>query len=156
MERPERVSAEQRQQSALMASYQQVELTLEQLWTRYFALGGDADLMDVEAQLTGLLALPPGQRDILAHAVNERLDELITRYRVPYSHPVRPGRPSGGPLAALVGLLESTGMSAPEHVPELARTAGRALGVEVSLHLIDHEQRGLVRLPAPDPLPARG
>ena len=149
MVRPERVSAEQRQQSALRAAYQQTELTLEQLWTRYFALGGNADLMDVDAQLTGLLTLPSGERDVLAHAINERLDELISRYRVPYSRLVRDGRPADGPLAALVGLLESAGMSAPEQVPVLARSAGRYLGVEVTLHLIDHEQRKLVRMPPP-------
>jgi len=38
-------------------------------------LGGDADLMDVDAYLSGLTLLPVLQRDILAHAVNERLDE---------------------------------------------------------------------------------
>jgi hypothetical protein len=147
MVRPERASPEERQQSALHVGYEHADLTLEQLWTRYFALGGDADLMDVDAQLTGLLSLPPIQRDVLAHAINERLDELITRYRVPYSRPIRPGRPAGGPLAALVGLLESAASRSPEHVPELARNAGHALGVEVTLHLIDHEQRKLVRMP---------
>jgi hypothetical protein len=144
--RPQRQPDEQ-QQSALTAGYQHADLTLEQLWTRYFALGGDADLLDVDAQLSGLPTLAPGQRDVLAHAVNERLDELITRYRVPYNRPVRLGRPTGGPLAALLGLLESAGTSAPEQVPGLARTAGHALGVEVTLYLIDHEQRKLVRMP---------
>jgi hypothetical protein len=149
MARPERATPEDQQQSALHAAYKHADLTIEQLWTRYFALGGDADLLDVDAQLAGLLTLPRAQRDVLAHAVNERLDELITQHRVPYSRPVRPGRPASGPLAALVGLLESAGSSAPEHLPVLARTAGRGLGVEVTLHLIDHEQRRLVRLPVP-------
>jgi hypothetical protein len=150
MARPERASPEHQQQSALNAAYGHAGLTVEQLWTRYFALGGDADLMDVDAQLAGLLTLPPAQLDVLAHAVNERLDELITHHRVPYSRPVRPGRPASGPLAALVGLLESAGSAAPEHLPSLARAAGRAIGVEVALHLIDHEQRRLVLLPTPD------
>jgi serine phosphatase RsbU (regulator of sigma subunit) len=146
---PERASAEDRQQSALRTAYQHADLTVEQLWTRYFALGGDADLLDVDAQLAGLGTLAPGQWDVLAHAVNERLDELITQHRVPYSRPVRPGRPVSGPLAALAGLLESARSSPPEHLPALARTAGNALGVQVTLHLIDHEQRKLVRLPTP-------
>jgi hypothetical protein len=149
MVRPERASPEEQQQSALHAAYEHADLTLEQLWMRYFALGGDADLLDVDAQLAGVTSLPPVQRDVLAHAINERLDELIAQHRVPYSHPVRPGRPSGGPLAALAGLLEAAGTSPPEHLPELARTAGRALGVDVTLHLIDHEQQELVRLPVP-------
>ena len=67
---------ENEQRRALDVGYRRAELTLEQLWLRYFALGGVAGLVEVEAYLHGMLALPPVQRDILAHAVNERLDEL--------------------------------------------------------------------------------
>ena len=74
---------------------------------RYFALGGDADLMDVDAHLAGLVPLPPVQRDMLAHAVNERLDELISQHRVPYARAFRQEPPAAGPLAALVGLLDA-------------------------------------------------
>ena len=35
----------------------------------------------------GCCHLPPGERDMLAHAVNERLDEVIAAHRVPYSGP---------------------------------------------------------------------
>ena len=120
----------------------------EQLWIRYFALGGDADLIDVEAHLAGLMPLPAGQRDMLAHAVNERLDELVAAHRVPYIRTVRQGRPATGPLAALVDLLASAGAAPPERLPTMAAQAGRALGVELDVYLIDHEQRGLVHLPA--------
>ena len=51
----------------------------------YFALGGVAGLVEVEAYLNGVTSLPSLQRDVLAHAVNERLDELTWRHRVPYS-----------------------------------------------------------------------
>ena len=39
-------------------------------------LGSELDSF-VEAHLAGLLQLPPGQQDLLAHAVNERLDEIL-------------------------------------------------------------------------------
>src|SRR5215217_596473 len=94
------------QRRALDVGYRRAELTLEQLWLRYFALGGIAGLVEVEAYLHGLVPLPPVQRDLLAQAVNERLDELTWRHRVPYSRSVREDRPEEGPLAALVTLLE--------------------------------------------------
>jgi hypothetical protein len=151
MDRPERASPEEEQGAAFTAALRRADLTLEQLWTRYFALGGDADLMDVDAHLAGLVPLPPGEGDMLAHAVNERLDEVIAAHRVPYSRTVRRSRPTTGPLAALVELLTAAGSAPPERLAATAATAGRALGVEVSIYLIDHEQRGLVHLPAAGP-----
>jgi hypothetical protein len=59
-------------------------LSVSQLWLRYFALGGDASEMEVDAYLNGAIALPSIQHDILAHAINERLDELAPP-RAPYS-----------------------------------------------------------------------
>jgi hypothetical protein len=52
------------------------KLTVEELWLRYFALGGDAGKVEIEAYLSGLMPLPSLQHNILAHAINERLDEL--------------------------------------------------------------------------------
>jgi hypothetical protein len=148
MSRPDRAAPDGTQDAALAAAVRRADLTLEQLWTRYFALGGDADLIDVDAHLAGLVRLPAGDRDMLAHAVNERLDEVIAAHRVPYSWPVRQSLPTTGPLAALVELLMSAGAAPPERLASIAVDAGRALGVELSIHLIDHEQRRLVHLPA--------
>jgi hypothetical protein len=146
----ERASPEDQQRSALRAAQDHAGLTLEDLWVRYFALGGDADLMDIDAHLSGLTLLPALQRDILAHAVNERLDELITQHRVPYSRILRQGEPTTGPLAALVTLLGAAGSAPPERLPTLVVAAGRILGVGVSVHLIDPEQRHLIRMPSGD------
>jgi hypothetical protein len=74
---------EHEQRRALDVGYRRAELTLEQLWVRYFALGGVAGLVEVEAYLHGVMSLPLLQRNVLAHAVNERLDELTWRHRVP-------------------------------------------------------------------------
>jgi Stage II sporulation protein E (SpoIIE) len=147
MERPDRLTPEEHQRSALRAAVQSSDLSMEQLWVRYFGLGGDADLLDVDAHLAGVLSLPVVQADMLAHAVNERLDELMEQRRVPYRRTIRPGPPSAGPLAALVGLLGAAGSAPPERLPALAESAGRTLGVDVAVQLIDHEQRTLVQLP---------
>jgi hypothetical protein len=140
---PDETSPE-RQGSALQAALELAELSVEQLWMRYFGLGGSADLMDVDAHLAGLVTLPPAEADMLAHAVNERLDERVAESRVPYSRPLLARRPTTGPLTALVQLLGAAGSAPPERLPALAAEAGRALGVEITLHLIDHEQRTLV------------
>jgi hypothetical protein len=143
----ERASPDERQRSAMQAAVEHAGLTLEDLWMRYFALGGDADLMDVDAHLSGLTDLSALQRDILAHAVNERLDELITQHRVPYSRALRQSQPTTGPLAALVTLLGAAGSAPPERLPTLVAAAGQVLGVGVIVHLVDPEQRQLVRMP---------
>ena len=140
------------QLAGLRTAFRHAELTLEQLWLRYFQLGGNADLLDVEAHLDGLLRLPDTDGDLLAVAVNERLDELVAARRVPYSRPLRPPRPTSGPLAALLQLLEAARTAPPERLVPLAVRAGRFLGVEVAVHVVDHEQRRLIRLPG-DGLP---
>jgi hypothetical protein len=142
----DRASPDDVQQAALASSYAHADLTLEQLWMRYFGLGGSADLMDVDAYLSGLSSFPDNERDLLAHAVNERLEELVAPHRVPYTRVLRQGRPRAGPLAALVGLLSVAGSAPPERLPELAAAAGRLLGVTVTVYRVDHEQRCLVRM----------
>lgn len=52
------------------------DLRVEELWLRYFSIGGSAGQFEVEAYIHGAIALPALQRDILAHALNERLDEI--------------------------------------------------------------------------------
>ena len=153
-------SPEEEQRRALRSALEVADLTLDQLWTRYFALGGHADLLEVEGHLQGLLSLPPGEVNVLAHAVNERLDELFTEHRVPYDPPVRRGRASG-PFAALLRLAEAAHSAPPDRLPALVAEAGTAMGVEVTVHVADHEQRRLWPLlssggAAPDSLPIDG
>ena len=76
--------SEQRQRFA--ESLRHADVSLEELWLRYFTLGGHAGQFEVEAYIHGAIALPALQRDVLAHALNERLDELYSRApRAPYS-----------------------------------------------------------------------
>ncbi|MCW2634462.1 MAG: protein serine/threonine phosphatase [Blastococcus sp.] len=147
MSRPEGGRREEEERSSLQAAFEHTHLTLEQLWMRYFALGGEADLVDVDAHLAGLLTLPNHQHDMLAHAINERLDEVVSEHRVPYSRPLRQELPPSGPLAALVSLLVGAGPAPPETLPSLGAVAARTMGVELGVYLIDQEQRRLVRMP---------
>lgn len=46
-------------------------LSFEELWLRQVALGGDADRLEVEAYVLGLLVPQAHQHDVLAQAINE-------------------------------------------------------------------------------------
>jgi len=65
-------------------AYDAAQLSVPELWLRYFALGGVASELEVDAYLNGAITLPAFQHDMLAHAINERLDE-ITPPSAPYS-----------------------------------------------------------------------
>lgn len=51
-------------------------LSMEQLWVRYFALGGMSSFLQVDAYLHGALLAKAYERDLLAVALNERFAEL--------------------------------------------------------------------------------
>ena len=70
---------------AIEAGRIRARLTPGGLWLRYVAVGGVVDLLEVEAYLAGLLPLPGYEDDILALAVNERLDDLGVDHRLRYS-----------------------------------------------------------------------
>lgn len=63
---------------------QRAEWTLQQLWLGYLTLGGVHDAFEIEAYLHGMAPLTPAQQDVLANALNERLDDLYRAARVPY------------------------------------------------------------------------
>ncbi|GAB2665595.1 PP2C family protein-serine/threonine phosphatase [Nocardia goodfellowii] len=132
-----------RQRRSIALALHRAELTPGELWLRYFTLGGDIGQSAVNAFLDGAGTLPPLQRDILAHTVNERLDELTWSHRASYSRPMREGRPRGRMLRALVSLLESVELAPPDRLPALLSAAGRTLGVEITMYLIDYDQRFL-------------
>ncbi len=58
-------------------------IPVSELWLRYFGIAGDAGEYEVEAYVQGLLSLPPLQRDLLAMAANELIDDT-PRPRAPY------------------------------------------------------------------------
>ncbi|GLZ27965.1 phosphatase [Lentzea sp. NBRC 105346] len=140
--------ATDQQRRSLALALQHAGLSAGQLWLRYFALGGDAGPIEVDAYVHGLSSLDPLQRDILAHAVNERLDELTWTHRASYTRPFRASEPRSEPLAALVTLLDGAELAPPDRLPVIAEAAGQALGLTVGIHLIDYAQRCLYPLPA--------
>ena len=75
---------EPEQRRLLRAAIKAADISVSELWLKYFGLSGDAGEYEVEAYLQGLLSLPPVQRDLLALAANELIDEL-PRPRAPYS-----------------------------------------------------------------------
>jgi len=77
---------ESEQRRRFAESLRHADVSIEELWLRYFTLGGQAGQFEVEAYIHGAMALPALQRDVLAHALNERLDELYSGApRAPYS-----------------------------------------------------------------------
>jgi hypothetical protein len=68
------------------------ELTVQDLWLRYLALGGSGDAFDLDGYLQGLVPLESFQQDVLAQALNEALEDGYRRNRVPLStHPQEGG-----------------------------------------------------------------
>ena len=65
-------------------AFEAAHISVDELWLRYFGLGGEAGRFELDAYLNGAIALPPSQHDIVAHAINERLNEIAPP-RAPYS-----------------------------------------------------------------------
>ena len=63
----------------------EVGLSHDELWFRYFELGGMSTALEVEAYLYEALSPTPHDRDVLATALNERFAELGGDHPVPYS-----------------------------------------------------------------------
>lgn len=70
-------------QQELTTAFRRAELSVRELWLRYYALGGDAGLTEIDAYLN-LMPFSPLQHNILALAVNERLKQLPPPPRAPY------------------------------------------------------------------------
>ncbi|WP_458779619.1 hypothetical protein [Arthrobacter sp. D3-16] len=75
---------EPEQRRRLRSALKAADILVSELWLKYFGMSGDAGEYEVEAYLQGLLSLPPVQRDLLALAANELIDDL-PRPRAPYS-----------------------------------------------------------------------
>jgi len=70
---------------AIEAARLRAELTVQDLWLRYVALGGSGDAFDIDGYLQELVGLDRFERDVLAQAVNEALEERYRAARVPLS-----------------------------------------------------------------------
>ena len=89
------------------------DLTVQDLWLRYVALGGSSDAFDIDGYLQGLVTLETFQQDVLAQAVNEGLAELCRSLRVPLSASTGEGVDDGA-LAKVISQLLDRGPSTPD------------------------------------------
>jgi hypothetical protein len=105
---------EPEQRRRLRSAMKAASISLSELWLKYFGMSGDAGEYEVEAYLQGLLSLPPVQRDLLALAANELIDDL-PRPRAPYSDDfdTTPG-PGSGPTVSEVREDGSARQSEPD------------------------------------------
>ncbi|MEO6468876.1 MAG: hypothetical protein ABIP21_07225 [Acidimicrobiia bacterium] len=69
----------------LEAARKAADLSLPELWFRYFALGGLSTTLEIEAYLLGALIATIEDQDLLAVAINERFSELGGDHPIPYS-----------------------------------------------------------------------
>ena len=88
------------------------ELTVQDLWLRYLALGGTGDAFDLDGYLQGLVPLATFQQDVLAQALNEALEDGYRAYRIPLSTPPS-DQPGDEPLRRLVRDLLGDRAAAP-------------------------------------------
>ncbi|TKJ29881.1 hypothetical protein A6V29_19180 [Blastococcus sp. CCUG 61487] len=88
------------------------ELTVQELWLRYLALGGNHDEFDIDGYLQGVLPLDTLEQDILAVAVNERLSEIYRAARVPVAG-APPDSSANEPLPGLIEELLGRPRSSP-------------------------------------------
>ncbi|MFF2345615.1 hypothetical protein [Pseudarthrobacter sp. NPDC058119] len=89
---------EPEQRRRLRAAMKAADISPSALWLKYFSLSGDAGEYEVEAYLQGLLSLPAIQRDLLALAANELIDDL-PRPHAPYSDDFGTDQPDDGSAA---------------------------------------------------------
>ena len=69
----------------LEAARRELGLSIEDLWFRYFTVGGMSSATEVEAVLYGALVATPNERDTIAVALNEHYAELGRDHPVPYT-----------------------------------------------------------------------
>lgn len=69
----------------LAQARRELELSVSELWWRYFALGGITTAMELEAILYHALVPTTEDYDLVALALNERFSELGGDHPIPYS-----------------------------------------------------------------------
>lgn len=80
---------EDEQRQGFRLAFEAAPFTLEQIWMKYFGIGGRAGLTEIQAYVHGALSLPPIERDMLAHALNESLNGLgVNGRRAGYSQAI--------------------------------------------------------------------
>lgn len=79
---------EDEQARGLAVAVDHSSIAIGELWLRYFSIGGLAGETEVDAYIRGAITLPGLERDALAHAANELIDEIPPPHRAPYREPI--------------------------------------------------------------------
>lgn len=95
--RPPGAGLEQEQSRLLRRALTSSGIPAGDVWLRYFSIGGNVGEYEVDAYIQSLLSLPPAQRDLIAQAANELIDELPPPPRAPYVKDIMPRQPRTGP-----------------------------------------------------------
>lgn len=66
---------EPEQRSQLNHTLKDADITVAELWLRYFGMSGAAGEYEVQAYVEGLISLPALQRELLAMAAREIISE---------------------------------------------------------------------------------
>lgn len=78
------IGLEQEQSRLLRKALARAGIRHGDLWLRYFSIGGAVGEYEVDAYIQSMMSLPADQRDLLAHAANELIDEIPPLRRAPY------------------------------------------------------------------------
>ena len=78
------------------------ELTVQDLWLRYLALGGTHDAFDVDGYLQSLVPLDTFQESVLGQALNEALKDSYDSYAIPMDAPAAADGSGNDRLRALI------------------------------------------------------
>lgn len=116
---------EQGQIQLTVSALSEAALSVEDLWVRYYGLGGGTSAFEVQSYLTGLLALPSRERNLLAEAANELLEPTTVQTRVPFDAGQDgdfPGEDPRRALGAAGAFLFSIGEQESERLAALDRT----------------------------------
>ena len=96
------------------AARSRAELTVQDLWLRYLALGGTRDAFDLDGYLQELTPLDDFQQDVLAQSLNEALADLYRAHRIPLSGSTGNGAEDTCLPTLVAGLLEDRPSSRPD------------------------------------------
>jgi hypothetical protein len=86
---------EPEQRGKLNDALRAADISVGELWLRYFSMSGSAGEYEVQAYAQGLISLPVAQRDLLAMAANELIDEK-PQLRAPYADQLKDDGPDAG------------------------------------------------------------
>lgn len=76
------------QQHSSWLAARDADPTLDEIWLHYLSMGGNIKELELDAYLHGVYPLPEGERDLIALALNELIDELPQRRKAASSYDV--------------------------------------------------------------------